>query len=144
MQRDVLHFAAAKLQGGWSAADFGRYLNKDTLKELLIKYDRFEPLVRVRVLLSALTLDDHTKHALQDELKVIPELMFAAASTSPVVFMLSKTVLTPSICLAWYRVSLPFHLFTLKLKTLRHHCQNTSSRRVFRWLQAMWQAQWNS
>ena len=72
MQRDIVHFAASKLQGGWSAADFSKYLTKDTLRDLLPKFDKFEPLVRVRILLSLLTLDKETKHAMNDELQVGP------------------------------------------------------------------------
>lgn len=70
MQRDVLHFAAAKLQGGWSAGDFGKYLSRDTVEELVEKFDKFEPLVRVRILLSILTLENQTKHTLHDQLQV--------------------------------------------------------------------------
>lgn len=70
MQRDIVHFTDNKLKGGWSAAELTKYLNKDTLKELHHKFDRFEPLVRVRILLSLLTLDNESKAALRDELKV--------------------------------------------------------------------------
>ncbi len=51
MERDIAHFASAKLQGGWSASDFGKYLNRDNLVLLLPKFDKLDPLVRVRLLL---------------------------------------------------------------------------------------------
>lgn len=70
MQRDLVHFTATKLQGGWSAADFSRYLTAENLKQLLPRIDKFEPLVRVRILLSLLTLDKGVKQACHDELQV--------------------------------------------------------------------------
>ena len=76
MQRDIVHFTDNKLKGGWSAAELTKYLNKDTLRELIQKFDRFEPLVRVRILLSLLTLDNESKAALHDELKVLSFSLF--------------------------------------------------------------------
>jgi len=70
MDRDITHFASAKLQGGWSASDFSKYLNRENLAMLLPKFDKLDPLVRVRLLLSVLTLDDATKHSLQPDLEV--------------------------------------------------------------------------
>lgn len=70
MQRDISQFASTKLQGGWSAADFGKYLTKDNLKALLNKFDKLEPLVRVRLLLACVLLEDRAKLALQPEIEV--------------------------------------------------------------------------
>ncbi len=71
MQRDIVHFIDNKLRGGWSAAELTKHLNKETLRELSQKFERFEPLVRVRILLSLLTLDNEAKTSLSDELKVL-------------------------------------------------------------------------
>ena len=70
MERDITHFASAKLQGGWSASDFGKYLNRENLTMLVLRFDKLDPLVRVRLLLSVLALDDATKQSLQPELEV--------------------------------------------------------------------------
>lgn len=70
MQRDLVHFTSSKLQGGWSASDFTKHLTKEALLALLPKFDKFEPLVRVRILLSLLTLDKELKRSLSNELQV--------------------------------------------------------------------------
>lgn len=70
MERDITHFASAKFQGGWSASDFGKYLNRENITMLVLKFDKLDPLVRVRLLLSVLALDDATRHSLQPELEV--------------------------------------------------------------------------
>ena len=70
MHRDIAHFASSKLQGEWSAADFGKYLTKENLQALLPRYDKLEPLVRVRLLLSVIPLDAVAKQSLNPELQV--------------------------------------------------------------------------
>lgn len=70
MQRDISHFAANKLQGGWSASDFAKHLTKANLHSLQQRFDKLEPLVRVRLLLAQLSLDSSARHALQPELQV--------------------------------------------------------------------------
>lgn len=70
MQRDAAYFTSQKLQGDWSATDFSKHLTKENLKALLPKYDRLEPLVRVRLLLSVLSLDKKSLAVIQEELKV--------------------------------------------------------------------------
>ena len=70
LQRDIVYFTSQKLQGDWSAADFGKHLTAESLKSLLPKYDRLDPLVRVRLLLSVLTLDSKQLASIQEELKV--------------------------------------------------------------------------
>ncbi len=73
MQRDISQFASTKLQGGWSAADFGKYLTKDNLRVLLQKFDKLEPLVRVRLLLACVLLEDSAKLTSQPEIEVNDE-----------------------------------------------------------------------
>lgn len=70
MQRDITQFASTKLQGGWSAAEFGKHLTKDNLRVLLQRFDKLEPLVRVRLLLACALLEDSAKLALQPEIEV--------------------------------------------------------------------------
>lgn len=69
MERDITQHAAAKMQGGWSASDFSKFLKRDSLEQLLPKFDKLDPLVRVRLLLSVLTLDDAVKQSLKQGLE---------------------------------------------------------------------------
>jgi hypothetical protein len=70
MERDITQHAAAKMQGGWSASDFSKFLKRDSLEQLLPKFDKLDPLVRVRLLLSVLTLDGAVKQSLKQGLEV--------------------------------------------------------------------------
>lgn len=71
MERDITQQATGKLQGGWSASDFSKTLNKGNFLEMLLpKFDKLDPLVRVRLLLSLLTLDEGVKQSLPQDLEV--------------------------------------------------------------------------
>ena len=82
MLRDIVYFTSQKLQNDWSAADFAKNLTAENLQALLPKYDRLDPLVRVRLLLSVLTVDQKKLAAIETELQVwdICILLFHASS----------------------------------------------------------------
>lgn len=82
MDRDITHFASAKLGGGWNASDFSKYLTRENLEMLVPRFDKLDPLVRVRLLLSVLTLDDATKLFLQQDLEVSLTLMLMLSTSS--------------------------------------------------------------
>jgi hypothetical protein len=72
MNRDVLLLATSKLSGDWSAPDFTKSLSKEVLQELLSRFDKLDPLVRVRLLLSAMSLPSEARSSMTEELKVWP------------------------------------------------------------------------
>ena len=70
MNRDVAHYAINKLQGDWSAPDFTKSLTREVLATLVPRFEKLDPLVRVRLLLSALLLPPEARSELSAELKV--------------------------------------------------------------------------
>lgn len=74
MNRDVLLLATSKLSGDWSAPDFSKLLTKEVLQELLPRFEKLDPLVRMRLLLSAMHLPAEARTTMAGELKVGPEL----------------------------------------------------------------------
>ena len=70
MSRDAFNLAQAKLQGEWSAPEFAKSLSAEVLRELLPRFDKLEPLVRVRLLLACLSLEPATRAAMDPELQV--------------------------------------------------------------------------
>lgn len=72
MSRDVAIQASAKLSGDWSAPEYAKTLSKETLQELLPRYPKLDPLVRMRLLLSIMSLPVEVKSSMQQELEVTP------------------------------------------------------------------------
>ena len=76
MIRDLAHYATSKLQGDWSAAAFTKSLSREMLQSLVPRFDKLDPLVRVRLLLAAMLLPRAQREALLPELQV-PALLAA-------------------------------------------------------------------
>jgi hypothetical protein len=68
--RDGVQLAAVKLFGEWSAPDFAKCINKEVIGDLISRFDQLEPLVRMRTLLSCMSLPRAQRLELQTELQV--------------------------------------------------------------------------
>lgn len=71
MSRDVAVQASAKLSGDWSAPEYTKSLTKEVLQELLPRFPKLDPLVRMRLLLSIMSLPTEARANMQQELKVL-------------------------------------------------------------------------
>ncbi|BDA44367.1 probable negative elongation factor A at N-terminal half [Coccomyxa sp. Obi] len=71
MSRDVAIQASAKLSGDWSAPEYAKTLSKEVLQELLPRYPKLDPLVRMRLLLSIMSLPAEVKSSMQQELEAL-------------------------------------------------------------------------
>ncbi|CAL8470327.1 g9869 [Coccomyxa elongata] len=71
MSRDVAIQASAKLSGDWSAPEYAKTLSKEVLQELLPRYPKLDPLVRMRLLLSIMSLPAEVKSSMQQELQAL-------------------------------------------------------------------------
>jgi hypothetical protein len=69
MNRDAAHQASQRLAGDWSAPEFARSLSREALQELLPRFDKLEPLVRVRLLLAAMHLPPDARAGMREELQ---------------------------------------------------------------------------
>ena len=72
MSRDVAIQASAKLSGDWSAPEYAKNLSKEVMQELLPRYPKLDPLVRMRLLLSIMSLPAEVKSSMHQELEVTP------------------------------------------------------------------------
>ena len=70
MNRDAAQQASQRLAGDWSAPEFARSLSREALQELLPRFDKLEPLVRVRLLLAAMHLPPDARADMRPELQV--------------------------------------------------------------------------
>lgn len=71
MQRDVLVWAQSKLSGPWSAGEITGSLTSELLVKITDDFDRLEPLVRVRLLISCAFLTPTRRQDLADELRAL-------------------------------------------------------------------------
>jgi len=71
MSRHVAIQASAKLSGDWSAPDYTKVLTKEQLQELLPHFSKLDPLVRMRLLLSIMSLHAEARSSMQQELEVL-------------------------------------------------------------------------
>ncbi len=69
MNRDLAHYATSKLQGDWSALAFTKSLTREMLQSLIPRFEKLDPLVRVRLLLAALMLPPAQREELLPELQ---------------------------------------------------------------------------
>ena len=71
MSRDVAIQASSKLSGDWSAPEYTKSLTKEVLQELLPRFPKLDPLVRMRLLLSVMSLPAEARVGMQQELEVL-------------------------------------------------------------------------
>ncbi|EIE26082.1 hypothetical protein COCSUDRAFT_61078 [Coccomyxa subellipsoidea C-169] len=71
MSRDVAIQASAKLSGDWSAPEYTKSLTKEVLQELLPRFPKLDPLVRMRLLLSVMSLPAEARAGMQQELEAL-------------------------------------------------------------------------
>lgn len=68
--REAVYLVASKLYGEWSAPKFSKILNQEFLSELVARYEIFDPMVRMRLLLACMCLPRATREELRPELEV--------------------------------------------------------------------------
>ena len=95
MIRDLAHYATSKLQGDWSAAAFTKSLSREMLQSLVPRFDKLDPLVRVRLLLAAMLLPPAQREALLPELQVPAHAATACGCASKPVSQPAATLLDP-------------------------------------------------
>ncbi|KAK9830636.1 hypothetical protein WJX81_007675 [Elliptochloris bilobata] len=71
MARDLAHYATSKLQGDWSALAFTKSLSREMLQSLVPRFEKLDPLVRVRLLLAAMLLPPAQREDLAPELQAL-------------------------------------------------------------------------
>jgi hypothetical protein len=67
-ERDDIAWTNAKLSGPWSAAKFAQHIKGKLLQNCLQRFEKLDPLVRVRLLMACLFLSDDDKATMSDQL----------------------------------------------------------------------------
>ena len=139
MNRDPAHQASQRLADDWAAPEFARsFLTKEALQELLPRFDKLEPLVRVRLLLAAMHLPLEARAGMVPQLEVRRTLWHAPLlAAAPGTRLLSEDPQTMSTSQGTSRQSISCLSFTDKINITRFAAQHAHLDQVHHHVRAL-------